>query len=336
MVQSCDTSILLINLGSPDAPEAPEVKRYLKEFLSDPRIIELSPWVWKPILHGIILNTRPAKSAAKYKTVWTDRGSPLIFHTQDLAEALSLKFASKATNVRVDFAMRYGNPSVSSVMRRLVEKEGVNRILVVPLYPQYSATTTASVMDAVCDSLKGMRYQPEVRELRDYFREPGYIQSITQSVKDHWEVVGPLPENGRLFLSYHGMPESYVLKGDPYQKQCEETTRLLIDALQIPERMVLSGYQSRFGKDVWLQPYTQPTVELLAKEGVERVDILCPGFAADCLETLEEIGEEVKESFIKAGGKTYHFIPCLNAQDYWVSAFQAILEKNLIDWIKAV
>lgn len=335
MVQACDTSILLINLGSPDAPEAPEVKRYLKEFLSDPRVIELSPWVWKPILHGIILNTRPAKSAAKYRTIWTDRGSPLIFHTQDLADALSLKFASKATNVRVDFAMRYGNPSVSSVMKRLVE-EGVNRILVVPMYPQYSGPTTASVMDAVCDALKEMRNQPEVREIRDYYREPGYIHSIVQSIKDHWDKVGALPESGRLFLSYHGMPESYALKGDPYRKQCEETTRLLIDALQIPENKVLTGYQSRFGKDVWLQPYTQPTVESLAKDGIERIDILCPGFAADCLETLEEIGEEVKESFTNAGGKTYHFIPCLNAQEYWVSAFQEILERNLAGWIKAV
>lgn len=327
-------SVLLVNLGSPEAPTPEAVKPYLKEFLSDPRVIEVSPWIWKPILHGIILRTRPKASAAKYKTVWTPEGSPLIVHTRALAAALQKEFDEAVPGaVQVDWAMRYGAPSVKEVLERIHLKDGIQKVLVVPLYPQYSATTTATVCDALGAALAVMRSQPAVRILRDYHDHPLYIRAIADSIRTHWEKKGGLSEDSRLVLSFHGMPKSYSDKGDPYLSQCRRSAELIRSELGVSENQCLMTFQSRFGKEEWLQPYTDVTVRGLAEKGVKRLDILCPGFSADCLETLEEIDSEVREEFLGKGGREFNYIGCLNAEEHWATSFKKIIENELAGWI---
>lgn len=321
--------ILLINLGTPDAPTPAAVKRYLTEFLSDPRVVELPRWLWQPILHGIILNTRPAKSAAKYAAVWTSEGSPLLTYTVKQAKLLRGLLGERGVNVEVAVAMRYGNPSQASAVEALKAK-GCDRILALPLYPQYSAATTASALDGLFQALEEVRNVPEIRTLRHYPDHPGYIAALAASVKDHWA------RNGRgdaLLLSFHGMPKAAVDAGDPYREECLTTARALAAALGLAEKDYRVTFQSRFGKAEWLKPYTAATLAELGKQGVKRLDVICPGFAADCLETLEEIALEGKAAFLAAGGAEYRYIPALNDRSDWIAALADLASTHLAGWL---
>ena len=322
------TGILLCNLGTPDAPTAAATRRYLAEFLSDPRVVEIPAVIWKPLLHGVILRTRPAKSAAKYRTVWTPEGSPLAVWTEKQAKLLRGWLGEAGHNVLVRPAMRYGNPSMASQLDAF-KAEGVNRVLVLPLYPQYSATTTASVIDAVNAWADGVRAIPELRFVNDYHRHPGYIAALAASVRKQWQQDG---RAGKLVMSFHGIPERNVRLGDPYERQSRETGRLLAAALGLAEAEYLVTFQSRFGKAKWLEPYTEPSVIALAQQGVKHVQIMCPGFPADCLETLEEINQEVREAFVHAGGQQFDYIPCLNDQPDWITALRDLALQHLQGW----
>jgi len=324
------TGILLINLGTPDAPTAKSVRPYLKEFLSDPRVVEIPKPIWWLILNGIILNVRPKKSAAKYATVWTDEGSPLRFHTEKQATLLQgyLGDRTKAPIV-VDYAMRYGNPSIPGVLRKLKE-QNCTRILIVPMYPQYAASSTATAFDVVFDELRHMRNTPSIRTIKNYHDHPGYIKALANNINEYWM------KNGRpdqLVMSFHGVPQYTLDKGDPYHCECHKTGRLLAQELGLkPEQYKLS-FQSRFGKAEWIKPYTTATLLELGKQKTKRVDVVCPGFVADCLETLEEIAQEGKEDFQHAGGGEYHYIPCLNERDDWVHALTDLAMDNLHGWL---
>lgn len=321
--------ILLINLGTPDAPTPAALKRYLAEFLSDPRVVEMPRWLWKPILHGVILNTRPAKSAAKYAAVWTPEGSPLLAHTVKQAKLLRGLLGEQGISAEVAVAMRYGNPSLVSAVEALKAK-GCDRILALPLYPQYSGATTGSALDGLFQALKQVRNVPEIRTLRHYPDHPGYIGALAASVRDHWA------SNGRgdlLLLSFHGMPRAAIDAGDPYREECLLTARALATALGLEEKHYRVTFQSRFGRAEWLKPYTAPTLEELGKQGVKRLDVICPGFAADCLETLEEIALEGKASFLAAGGQEYRYIPALNDRQDWIAALAGITASHLAGWI---
>jgi ferrochelatase len=323
------TGLLLVNLGTPDAPTGPALRRYLKQFLWDTRVVEIPRPVWWLILNGIILNTRPKKSAAKYATVWTKDGSPLAVHTAAQAKLVQGYLGGVIRSpLVVAHAMRYGNPSVESVIDRL-KAEGCDRILVVPLYPQYAASTTASVCDAVFDSVKRMRHVPGLRFVKHFHDHPKYIAALAASVREHWAQNG---RGGKLLMSFHGVPRFHLDRGDPYHCECRKTGRLLAEALDLkPDEWILT-FQSRFGKAEWLQPYTQPTLEQMGRDGTERVDVICPGFVADCLETLEEIAVENRDAFIGAGGKQFHYIPCLNERDDWIRALCHIVGENLQGW----
>ena len=322
------TGILLCNLGTPDAPTTAATRRYLAEFLSDPRVVEIPPVIWKPLLHGVILRTRPAKSAAKYQTVWTPEGSPLLVWTVKQAKLLRGWLGEAGHNVLVRPAMRYGTPSIASQLNAF-KAEGVGRVLVLPLYPQYSATTTASVIDAVNAWADGVRAIPELRFVNDYHRHPGYIAALTASVRKHWQAEGRAE---KLVLSFHGIPERNVRLGDPYEQQSRETARLLAADLGLAESDYLVTFQSRFGKAKWLEPYTEPSLIALAQQGVKHVQIMCPGFAADCLETLEEINQEVREAFVHAGGQRFDYIACLNDQSAWITALSDLAQQHLQGW----
>lgn len=324
--------VLLINLGTPDAPTRAALRTYLKQFLSDPRVVEIPRLAWWPILNGIILNTRPAKSAQKYAQVWTSEGAPLLAHTRKQATMLRgfLGERTKAPLV-VEYAMRYGNPSVPSVLARLAE-QGCDRVLVMPLYPQYAASSTASALDAVFDALRQRRNVPELRTVRHYHDDPGYIAALAASVREYWM------QNGRpdkLLMSFHGIPKRSLLQGDPYHCECQKTGRLLAEALGLAADKYLITFQSRFGRAEWLQPYTAKTLQELGKQGIGRVDVLCPGFSCDCLETLEEIAIECKAEFLNAGGREYHYIPCLNERDDWIRALSALVLAHLHGWLDA-
>ena len=322
------TAILLCNLGTPDAPTAAALRRYLGQFLSDRRVVEIPRIAWLPLLHGIILRTRPRKSAAKYASIWTAEGSPLLAWTAKQAQALDQSLQEAGLPVLVRHAMRYGNPSIASQLDAL-KAEGATRILVLPLYPQYSGTTTASVFDAVYAWAARTRHVPELRFVNHYHDDAGYIGALAQSVEQHWQAHGQ-PE--RLVLSFHGVPERTLHLGDPYHCEARKTARLLAERLGLPEGRCLVTFQSRFGKAKWLEPATEPTLIKLAQEGVRRVDVICPGFASDCLETLEEIDQEVREAFLHAGGQAFHYIPCLNAHPAWIGALQHIALNHLGGW----
>ena len=324
------TGVLLVNLGTPAAPTAAALRPYLKQFLSDPRVVEIPRLLWWPILNGIILTLRPAASAKKYASVWMEDGSPLKVHTERLTTLLAEQLRQAGHDeIDVDFAMRYGAPSIADRLQAL-RARGCTRILVLPLYPQYSASTTATVTDEVGRCLARMRNQPEVRFVRNFHDNPGYIQALASSVREHWAVHG---EPDRLVMSFHGVPRRSLELGDPYHCECHKTARLLVAALGIaPERALLT-FQSRFGKAEWLQPYTQPTLEKLAAQGIGRVDVICPGFVADCLETLEEIAMECREAFLHHGGKAFHYIPCLNERQDWVESLTALTTDHLGVWL---
>ncbi len=322
------TAVLLVNLGSPDEPTAPAVRRYLAEFLSDPRVVEIPAWAWRPILHGIILRTRPAKSARKYASIWTKEGSPLKTWTEKQAKLLQGALGQNGHRVLVRHAMRYGNPSVASQLDAL-KAEGASRILVLPLYPQYSGTTTASVFDAVAQWAQRMRHLPELRFVNRYHDDALYIEALAQTLLRHWAQHGR-PE--RLLLSFHGVPQRTLVLGDPYHCECLKTGRLLAERLGMPADQLKITFQSRFGRAQWLQPYTEPTLRELAKQGVGRVDVACPGFTSDCLETLEEIGMEARAAFLSAGGREFHYVPCLNDDPRWIAALATLAAQHLQGW----
>ncbi|MDE2082038.1 MAG: ferrochelatase [Burkholderiales bacterium] len=326
--QPARTAVLLVNLGTPDAPTAPALRRYLAEFLSDPRVVEIPRLVWWPILHGIILRTRPARSAAKYATVWAPGGSPLAVWTQRQTEALAQHLRAAGHDLLVRHAMRYGSPALPRVLSAL-RAEGATRVLVLPLYPQYAAATTASVADSVMQWAQRARRMPELRFVGEYHDDAGYIGALAEQLRAHWREHGRAE---RLVLSFHGVPHRSLMLGDPYHCQCHATARHLGTALGLgPDEMVVT-FQSRFGKARWLEPYTEPTLRALAAQGVRRVDVMCPGFVADCLETLEEIAQEAREAFLEAGGEQFRYVPCLNDSPQWVAALAALAERHLQGW----
>lgn len=321
--------ILLVNLGSPDEPSASAVRRYLAEFLWDPRVVELPRWLWWLILHFIILRIRPRRSAKLYQKVWTSQGSPLIatslLQTQLIEKVLQKKFRG---NVIVDLAMRYGNPSIEDGLNAL-RKAGARRLLILPLYPQYSGTTTASIFDEVTRVLRGWRWLPDLRFINQYHEQPKYITALANSVRRHWE------QNGRadkLLFSFHGIPQSYVDKGDPYFCHCQKTARLTAEALQLEDSQWQVVFQSRFGREPWLEPYCDITLQGLPSLDIKNVDVICPGFSADCLETLEEINIENRELFIEAGGENFHYIPALNASEDHIEALCEVLTAHSFGW----
>ncbi|GJI97794.1 ferrochelatase [Duganella caerulea] len=323
------SAIVLVNLGTPDAPTRSAVRRYLKEFLSDPRVVEIPRAVWWFILNLIILPFRSGQSAKKYASIWTRDGSPLKVHTA--AQALLLRGALGERghqNLTVAMAMRYGSPSLPEVLSKL-KADGVERILVLPAYPQYSGTTTGSIYDAVFDHYGTVRNIPELRFVRNYHDHDGYIRALRDSVQAHWDAHG---RPDKLVLSFHGVPKRTLMLGDPYHCECLKTARLLAAALKLTPDQYVVTFQSRFGKAEWLQPYTAPTIAQLARDGVQRVDVLCPGFTSDCLETLEEISMEVRHDFEQAGGKEFHYIPCLNETPAWIAAMAEIAEQHMIGW----
>ena len=316
--------VLLINLGTPDAPDAGSVRRYLGEFLSDRRVVELPPILWQPILRGIILTTRPKKSAHAYQQVWTDQGSPLAFHTRDTALALQ---QAMGPGVTVDWAMRYGNPSIASRLAAM-KKAGCDRILLAPLYPQYSGATTATANDAAFAALKAMRWQPAIRTLPPYHDDPAYIAALKTSVDTHVAALDFAPD--AVLASFHGMPERTLHLGDPYHCQSVKTVRLLREALTLPVHM---SFQSRFGRAKWLEPETEATLAGLVRDGVRNIAVVTPGFSADCLETLEEIALRAKEAFLSAGGEKFAYLPCLNASPDAITLYQRLIGRELSGWI---
>jgi protoporphyrin/coproporphyrin ferrochelatase len=321
--------ILLVNLGTPEAPTAAALRPYLKQFLSDPRVVEIPRPVWWLILHGIVLNTRPRKSAEKYAKIWTAGGSPLKVHTERQANLLrSYLGATTQAPLVVSWAMRYGTPPVDAGLAQL-KAQGCDRVLVVPLYPQYAASSTGSTYDAVLAAAAHMRNVPELRLVKHFHDHPGYIEALARSVREHWTANGR-PE--RLVMSFHGVPRFTLERGDPYHCECQKTGRLLAEALSLRPEQYVVAFQSRFGRAEWLKPYTQDTVEALGRKKTRRIDVVCPGFVADCLETLEEIAMENKAAFLSAGGGEFHYIPCLNESEAWIEALAAISQAHLQGW----
>ncbi|MBK1735297.1 ferrochelatase [Halorhodospira abdelmalekii] len=326
--------VLVANLGTPDEPTTTALRRYLREFLGDPRVIEIPKWRWWPILFGLVLRTRPKKSAAAYREVWRSDGSPLltIGERQVAGIRRRLEARSAVGPFAVELGMRYGNPSIAEALHRLREA-GAQRILVLPLYPQYSATTTGSTFDAVAKELMRWRWVPELRMVGQYHDDAGYLDALVRSIREHWDREG---RGERLLFSFHGMPQRYLLNGDPYYCQCHKTARLLAERLQLPAGSWEVSFQSRFGKEEWLKPYTDETVVHMARElGVKRLDVVCPGFAADCLETLEEIAGENQEYFEEAGGERLAYIPALNDRHDHVDALARLILRHAQGWPEA-
>jgi ferrochelatase len=323
------TGVLLCNLGSPDAPTTEAVRRYLAEFLWDPRVIEMSRPLWWLILNGIILRTRPKKSAHAYQSVWTEEGSPLLRFSKRQAVGLQYALETKMRGpVKVALAMRYGAPSIADGLRRLRDA-GARRILVLPLYPQYSATTTATVFDAVADELKTWRWLPELRFINHYHDDQLYIRALGQSILDHYKIEGK-PQ--KLIFSFHGMPKRYFMQGDPYFCECQKTARLTAGFLGLQPEQWMVTFQSRFGREEWLQPYTDKTMEQLPKEGINKIAVVCPAFSADCLETLEEIAVMNRELFLKAGGESFSYIPALNDRQDHIEALAELAVRHMQGW----
>ena len=316
---------LLINLGTPDAPEAPAVRRYLAEFLSDPRVIEIPRLAWLPILHGIVLRTRPAKSAHAYRQVWTEEGSPLAAITRRQALALQERLGA---GVMVEWAMRYGNPGIRPAIERMTAA-GCSRILAAPLYPQYCAATTATAVDAVFGVLATMRWQPTLRTLPPYYDDPLYIEALRDSLQRQLDSLDFEPQ--RLLLSFHGMPERTLQLGDPYHCHCQKTARLVGERLG---RQVDVAFQSRFGRAKWLQPATEDVLAAYPREGVTRVAIAAPGFSADCIETIEELGIRGRETFLEAGGESFERLDCLNDSSEGMSMLERLARRELAGWLE--
>ncbi|QDF75081.1 MULTISPECIES: ferrochelatase [Shewanella] len=324
--------VLLVNLGTPDTPTPKDVKQFLKQFLSDPRVVDLNPWIWKPILNGIILNTRPKAVAKLYESIWWPEGSPLMVISERQRSALSeLLSVRLGVDIPVELGMSYGNPSLSAGIDNLLAK-GVERLVVLPLYPQYSCSTVAPVFDAIASDYKGRRNYPETRFSKEYYQHPAYIAALADSVRRHWQANG---QGDCLLMSFHGVPLRYVTEGDPYQAQCKQTAELLAEALGLSASQWRLCFQSKFGKEEWLTPATDTLLESLPEQGVKRVDILCPAFAVDCLETLEEISIGGKESFMEAGGEAYHFIPCLNDDKAHIHLLAELVAEQAAGWLKS-
>lgn len=323
--------VMLVNLGTPDGTEFKPMWRYLREFLSDPRVIELNKAIWYPILYGLVLTTRPKKSGANYARIWNRQRneSPLRTYTRAQSEKLT-EALRDLPGVTVDWAMRYGNPSTESVAKGLVA-QGCDRILSFPLYPQYSATTTATANDQLFRALMKMRRAPAIRSVPPYYAEPVYIEALARSIERHLATLAFEPEV--VIASYHGIPKPYSDKGDPYQAHCLETTRLLREKLGWDDKKLITTFQSRFGAQEWLQPYTDKTVEELPGEGVKSIAIVNPGFSVDCIETLDEIGREAAETFHHAGGEKFAHIPCLNDSAEGMAVIEAMARRELSGWI---
>lgn len=321
-------TVLLVNLGTPEAPTTSAVRRFLAQFLSDPRVIEMPRWLWWLILHGIILRIRPRRSAQAYKKIWTERGSPLLFHTQDLAAGLDATLASTSQHLEVHTAMSYGQPGIESVLRSLMQRN-LRRLLVLPLYPQYSGTTTASVFDAVSKELQTWRWLPEISFVTDYYAAPGYTDLLADSIVRYRKQHG---SSAHLLFSFHGIPERYILNGDPYYCHCLVTARKVAEKLQLNATQWGVSFQSRVGRERWLQPYTDQALQQLAQSGVKSVDVICPAFAVDCLETLEEIAMGERERFLHHGGERLHYIPALNAEANHVEFLAGLIRSKTQHW----
>ncbi|MEQ1593274.1 MAG: ferrochelatase [Thiobacillaceae bacterium] len=324
------TGILLVNLGTPNAPTTAALRPYLKEFLSDPRVVEIPRAVWWLILNGIVLNTRPKKSAAKYAAIWTADGSPLKVHTEKQAKLLKGWLGEKiASPFMVEYAMRYGTPGIPETLARM-KADGCERILILPAYPQYAASSTATAFDAAFGWALHTRNQPALRTVKHYHDHPAYIHALTANIRDYWQMHG---RPDVLVMSFHGVPRYTLDKGDPYHCECQKTGRLLAEALGLAARQFRLTFQSRFGKAEWLQPYTDKTLTELGQTGTGRVDVVAPGFTSDCLETLEELAMEGRDSFLAAGGKEFNYIPALNEHPQWIDALGQIALENLGGWV---
>ena len=327
------TGVLLVNLGTPDAPTPQAVRRFLAEFLWDPRVVEVPRALWWLILHGVILRVRPGRVARAYETVWGEDGSPLLAISRKQTEALRDELARQlGPGVQVALGMRYGNPSLRQAMDEL-RAHGVRRLLVLPMYPQYSATTTASIFDEVFRVLSGWRWVPELRTVQHYHDYPPYIEALAASVREHWQNHA---RPDRLLMSFHGIPQRYFDAGDPYFCECQKTGRLLAERLDLQEGEWQLTFQSRFGREPWLQPYTDHTLREWGSQGVKRVDVVCPGFSADCLETLEEIAEQNRELFVQAGGAQLHYIAALNDRPDHVRMLSRLVAEHMQGWADSV
>lgn len=321
--------VLVINLGTPDEPTPAAVRRYLKQFLSDPRVVEAPRWLWWLVLEGFILRVRPARSAAAYRKVWTQQGSPLLVYTTSLAEALQQALSAQAkTGVIVRPAMSYGKPSIETAVEALFQ-QGAGRILVLPLYPQYSGSTTGSVFEEVTRVLSRRRLVPALRFINEYHDSPAYVAALAASIREAWETHG---RGERLLFSFHGLPRSMVDKGDPYYRQCLKTAQLVADTLELGESESQVSFQSRVGREEWLRPYTDETLQHWGEQGMGKVDVICPGFAVDCLETLEEIAIQNAQRFVAAGGGALRYIPALNTRPDHVAFLRRLVADNAAGW----
>ena len=322
--------VLLTNLGTPEAPTAEALRPYLKQFLWDPRVVEVPRPIWWLILNGIILNTRPKRSAEAYREVWNERGSPLLAHLEDQVAGIADRLTSAyGDQFVVKGAMRYGTPAVGLVLSEMFNA-GIQKLVVLPLYPQYGGPTTGSTFDEISADLTRRRWLPAFRFISSYCDDARYIEALAESIRAHWA------EHGRaqkLVLSYHGMPKRYLVEGDPYHCQCHKTSRLIGEALGLTGGDMMTTFQSRFGREEWLQPYTDETLQTLPAQGVSEVQVVCPGFSADCLETIEEIGMENRDTFMRAGGTRYEYIPCLNAESGHLDALAAVISDELHGWL---
>jgi ferrochelatase len=327
------TGVLVVNLGTPDAPTTGAVRRFLGQFLSDPRVVEYPRLLWWLILNLVILVIRPSRSAAAYRKVWTDQGSPLLINSRAISNKLRDRLnAVSDAPVHVELAMTYGEPSVDNAIDQLLAK-GARRIVTLPLYPQYSGTTTASVFDVVVRKLGRLRWIPETRFINNYHDAPGYINALAASIRESWEAFG---RGDKLLMSFHGVPESTLLNGDPYHCQCQKTARVLAAELELSDEEWMIAFQSRVGREKWLAPYTDQTVKELGAQGLSRIDVVCPGFSTDCLETLEEIAMQNAQFFREAGGESLHYIPSLNARDDHVTFLADLIRQHTAGWTSRV
>lgn len=315
------TGVLLVNLGTPDRPVCPGLRKYLGEFLMDPRVIELPKLLRAILVKGIIINVRSHKSAATYREIWTENGSPLLLNSQRLGEKVATLLGE---DYHVEVAMRYGNPSVSSAISKLHES-GVRNVVAIPMYPQYSGSTNGSTFDAIGNAFSKQRWIPHLRFVSEYYRQPSYISAVGNCIRAHWEQHG---QKQKLIMSFHGVPKKYITRGDPYQQQCQDSAQRIADYLSLDDSEWMLVFQSRFGAEEWLQPYCDQTLKSLPSQGEKSIDIVCPGFSVDCLETLEEIEGENKEYFIEAGGEEYSYIPCLNDSDDHASLMKELVVKE--------
>ncbi len=320
--------VVLVNLGTPEAPTAPAIRKYLREFLSDPRVIEIPKLLWWPILNGPILLARPRKLAPRYQSIWMEGGSPLLVYTQRQTAGVQRILSERGLDVQVETGMRYGKPSIQEAMLKLRDS-GCEHILIVPMYPQYASSTTATVVDEAMRVAGRMRNQPALRFIKRFHTDPAFLQPLADKIAALWQVQGR-PQ--KLVMSFHGLPRQCVDMGDPYCRDSYETARALAALLGLTDEQYLVTFQSRFGPAKWLEPYTEPTLEKLAQQGVTEIDVVCPGFLADCLETLEEISIEVRETFLHAGGKQFRYIPALNDDPAWMTGLADLVESQLQGW----